>query len=103
MIRILASAALTACLAVPASADPWKDESGKGRERGGHDRGYGGGWDAPRGGYARGYGGGWDAPRRDRKIKYRTAEGCEVERKWKKGEYEHKVKCKDGGDRYGYR
>ena len=67
-----------------ASADPGKDESGKGR----------------RGGYERyGYGG-WDEPR-DRKVKLRTADGCEIERKWKKGEYEEKVKCKPG--RYGYR
>ncbi len=71
-----------------AAADPWKDESGKGK------RGYGG--------YERhGYGGGWDGPR-DRKVKMRTADGCEIERKWKKGGYEEKVKCK-GGPRYGYR
>jgi hypothetical protein len=69
-----------------AVADPWKDESGKGKWRGGY------------GGYER-YGG-WDGPR-DRKMKMRTADGCEVERKWKKGEYEEKVKCKPG--RYGYR
>ena len=31
----------------------------------------------------------------------RSADGCEVERKWKKGEYEEKVKCAPG--RYGYR
>jgi hypothetical protein len=74
-----------------AMADPWKDESGKGKRRGygGYER---------YGGY--GYGGGWDGPR-DRKMKLRTADGCEVERKWKKGEYEEKVKCKPG--RYGYR
>jgi hypothetical protein len=57
-----------------ASADPWKDES---RWRG--DNGWG------------------DS---DRKFKFRAAGGCEVERKWKKGEYEEKVKCKP--DRYGY-
>ena len=66
-------------------ADPWIDESGKGK-RGGH------------GGYER-YGGyvygGWDGPP-DRKMTVRTADGCEVERKWKKGEYEAKVKCKPG-------
>jgi hypothetical protein len=68
-----------------ALADPGKDESGKGR----------------RGGYERyGYGGDWDGPR-ERKIKVRTADGCEIERKWKKGEYEEKVKCKPS--RYGYR
>ena len=64
-----------------ALADPWKDESGKGKWRGG---GYGG--------YER-YGG-WHGPH-DRKIKMRSADGCEVERKWKKGEYEEKVKCKE--------
>jgi hypothetical protein len=46
------------------------------------------------------YDGGWDGPR-DRKMKALTADGCEIERKWKKGEYEEKVKCKPG--RYGYR
>ena len=70
-----------------ALADPWKDESGKGKWRGGYER---------HGGY--GYGGGWGE---DRKVKLLTADGCEVERKWKKGEYEEKVKCKPG--RYGYR
>jgi hypothetical protein len=35
-----------------------------------------------------------------RKLKLRTPDGCEVERKWKKGECEEKVKCKPG--RYGY-
>src|SRR5258705_13041878 len=60
-----------------ASADSWKDESGKGRWRGDY---------------------GWGDS--ERKFKYRTADGCEVERKWKKGEYDEKVKCKPG--RYGY-
>jgi hypothetical protein len=60
-----------------ASADPWKDESGKGRWRGGD--------------YGRG--------ELQRKFKFRSADGCEVERKWKKGEYEEKVKCKPS--RYG--
>jgi hypothetical protein len=71
-----------------AMADPRKDESGKGKWRGGYS------------GYERhgGYGRGWDD---DRKMKMRTADGCEVERKWKKGEYEEKVKCKPG--RYGSR
>jgi hypothetical protein len=57
-----------------------KDESGKGRWRGGHEQ-----YDDP-------YGRGWVG---ERKEKFRTADGCEVERKWKKGEYEEKVKCKD--------
>jgi hypothetical protein len=68
-----------------ASADSWKDESGKGRWRGDY---------------------GWGNSERkfdsERKFKYRTADGCEVERKWKKGEYEEKVKCKPGRYGYGY-
>ena len=60
----------------PAFADPWKDESGKGHWLGDY---------------------GWRDS--DRKFKFRTADGCEVERKWKKGEYEEKVKCKPS--RYG--
>ena len=63
-----------------ASADPGKDESGKGRWRGGDH--------------------GWSEP--ERKSKFRSADGCEVERKWKKGEYEEKVKCKPGRYGYGY-
>ena len=39
---------------------------------------------------------------RKRKFKFRGAGGCEVERKWKKGEYEEKVKCKPGRYGYGY-
>jgi hypothetical protein len=74
----LCAAALTLA-ASGASADPWKDESGKGRWRGGD-------YD-------------WSEP--ERKFKFRSGDGCEVERKWKKGEYEEKVKCKPG--RYGYR
>lgn len=50
---------------------PDKDESGKGRWRGGYDR------------YQDHYG-----YQDDRKVKFRTSDGCEVERKWKKGEYE---------------
>jgi hypothetical protein len=38
---------------------------------------------------------------RDRKIKLRSADGCEVGRKWKKGEYEENMVRKPG--RYGYR
>ncbi len=88
MLRIyMLAAAFTLACAGPAAADPWKDESGKGRWRGGYER--------------HGYGSDWDRPR-DRKMKYRTADGCEIERKWKKGGYEEKVKCK-GRPRYGYR
>ncbi len=74
MIRII-PLALALAASGPALADPWKDESRRGGWRG----------DA----YA------FEAPR-DRKVKFRTADGCEVERKWKKGEYEEKVKCKRG-------
>jgi hypothetical protein len=73
----IAAAALIA-FAGTASADPWKHESGRGHWRGDY---------------------GW--AEHGRKFKFRTADGCEVERKWKKGEYEEKVKCKPG--RYGYR
>jgi hypothetical protein len=62
-----------------ASADTWKDESGKGHWRGDY---------------------GWSEP--ERKFKFRTPDGCEVEREWKKGEYESKVKCKRGRHGYGY-
>ena len=80
-MKVLSIAALAVAVAVPqmATADPWKDESGKGRWRGG-DYGWG---------------------ESERKFKFRSPDGCEVERKWKKGEYEEKVKCKPG--RYGRR
>jgi hypothetical protein len=81
---ILITALATIGMSGASYADPDKDESGKGRWRGGYDR-YDG-----RYGYEE-----------DRKIKFRTSDGCEVERKWKKGEYEEKVKCKPA--RYGYR
>ncbi len=74
-----------ALAAGPVLADPWKDESGKGKWRGGYER-HGAYRDV-------------DAP--GRKTKYRTADGCVVEHKWKKGMVEDKVKCKPG--RYGYR
>jgi len=35
-------------------------------------------------------------------IQFFIRDGCEVERKWKKGEYESKVKCKPGRYGYGY-
>jgi hypothetical protein len=65
------SAAALIIFAGTASADPWKRGNGHWR---GDD--------------------GWAEPG-SRKFKFRTADGCEVERKWKKGEYEEKVKCKD--------
>ena len=68
-----------------ASADPWKDESGKGRWKGEHSREY--------------------------KQKYHSG-GCKVERKWgKHSDYKEETKCKGGrspmagygpyGDSYG--
>ena len=75
-----------------AIADPWKDESGKSREGGGYVR--------LDDGYGRDY-------RREGKVKYRAG-GCEIERKFKRGEYEEKIKCKpgrearDGYPAYGY-
>jgi len=79
---ILIAGVVAAGLTGPAYADPDKDESGKGR------------WRGERYGYDGRY-------EEDRKVKFFTRDGCEVERKWKKGEYEEKVKCKPG--RYGYR
>jgi hypothetical protein len=67
-----------------ASADPNKDESGKGRERGySYERGYG-----------------YDQPRRraSREFKEEYDDGrCKVERKLEKsGEYKEEVKCRSG-------
>jgi hypothetical protein len=70
-----------------ASADPDKDESGKGRWRGGYERSY----DGPR----RGYGYGYEHPRRERRaFKQEFDDGrCEVERKWERnGEYREERK-----------
>ncbi len=60
-----------------ASADRWKDESGKGRWKGEHSREY--------------------------KQEYRSG-GCKIERKWgKHGDYKEEVKCKGGrGPMVGY-
>ncbi|MDQ4061881.1 MAG: hypothetical protein M3145_12385 [Pseudomonadota bacterium] len=60
-----------------ASADPWKDESGKSRWKGEYSREY--------------------------KEEYHSG-GCKVERKWgKHGDYKQKVKCKGGrGPMVGY-
>jgi hypothetical protein len=59
-----------------ASADPWKDESGKGRWRGEYRDDY-------RRHYAREY-----------KEEFRRG-GCKIERKWERsGEYKEEVKCK---------
>jgi hypothetical protein len=77
-----------------ASADPWKDESGKGRWRG-YERSY----DYP----GRGYG--YERPRRERRaFKQDYDDGrCKHERKLERsGEYKEEVKCR-GGDRSSYR
>ncbi len=77
MIKMLPSIMTALLLATSgALADSWKDESGKRGWRGERMQEFS------------------DWRERDRKLKYRTADGCEVERKWKKGEYEEKVKCK---------
>jgi hypothetical protein len=67
-------------LTVPAAADPWRDESGKGRWRGDYREDYGGGY---RGYYAREY-----------KEEFRRGD-CKIERKWQRdGDYKEEIKCK---------
>ncbi len=67
-----------------ASADPGKDESGKGRWRGGYERSYEPGYERPR--------------RERRAFKEEYDDGrCKVERKLEKsGEYKEEVKCRNG-------
>jgi hypothetical protein len=69
----LALCAMTV-LAAPAMADPWKDESGKGRWRDGDRRAY----------------------NESREYKQEFRQGnCKIERKWERsGEYKEEVKCK---------
>jgi hypothetical protein len=63
-----------------ASADPWKDESGKGRWRGEYRDDYRGGYGGP---YAR-----------EDKEEFRRGD-CKIERKWERsGEYKEEIKCK---------
>jgi hypothetical protein len=97
-----------------ASADPWKDESGNGRWRGGYERddgypgrGYGYGREHrfdrdefPGRGY--GYYGG---RREQRAYKEEYYDGrCKVERKWERnGGYKEERKCREGYPAYGYR
>jgi hypothetical protein len=80
-----------------AFADPGKDESGKGRWRGGYERGYV---------YPdRGYGYGYERPSRERRaFKQEYDDGrCKYERKLERsGEYKEEVKCR-GGYRSRYR
>ena len=82
-----------------ASADPWKDESGKSRERGGYarfERDF------------RDYGDGYREERRERRAsKQEFWDGnCKVERKWDGDEYKEGRKCKgarrDAYPSYGY-
>lgn len=69
----LALVTIAACLALPAVADPYKDESGKGYYKG--DR--------------RGYKGG------EHKEKYWDG-NCKVERKWEKnGKYKEERECEE--------
>ena len=79
-VRIIAICAAT-MLGGPVLADPWKDESGKGRW--GHER--------------RGY----RAYNMDREYKQEYRQGnCKIERKWERnGEYKEERKCKSG---YGW-
>ena len=72
-LRDFACGFATVALSGAAYAGPDKDESGHGRWRGGY------GYDRYYDRY--GYGD-------DRKVKFRTPDGCEKERKWKKGQYE---------------
>ena len=81
-----------------AYADPGKDESGKGRWRGGYERSYG-----PEGRYGRGYEGrdprSWQRDARERRaFKQEYDDGtCKYERKLEKsGEYKEEVKCRSG-------
>lgn len=65
-----------AMVAGPALGDPWKDESGKGRER-----------------YQRGYYGSYNEAREYKQEFYRGP--CKIERKWERnGEYKEETKCK---------
>jgi len=74
--------ALLAGSAGAAAADPWKDESGKGRW-GGYERGDDGWRGERRGRHARG----------EYKEEYRMG-GCKIERKWERGGYKEETKCK---------
>lgn len=92
ILGITSAMAMTlAAWSLPALADPWKDESGKGRWRGGYERGDDWG--------ERGYG----RKRHSYKEEYRRG-GCKVERKWDGDEYKEEVKCKRGRGypAYGY-
>ncbi len=97
MLRFGASAAVAFGLLMgPASADPGKDESGKGRWKGETYRSY----DSPGGNRY-----GTERPRRERRaFKQEYDDGnCKVERKLEKsGEYKEEVKCRRAPS-YSYR
>ncbi len=93
---------LTICFALAASmgsamADPWKDESGKGRERGDYSRplnrdddNLGRGGSRQQGRYEG----------RERKEEYDDGR-CKIERKWSKdGEYKEERKCRGNSGAY---
>ena len=98
MLTLTAALVLGAGLATSAGADPGKDESGKGKWRGGYERSY------PGYGYDRG-------ERRERRaFKEEYDDGnCKYERKLEKsGEYKEEVKCRSVRPRrtsgaYGFR
>jgi hypothetical protein len=77
MKHLFAICGVVSLLISPAFADPWKDESGKGR------------WDA----YDRGYGRSYGSYDREYREFYRGP--CKIERKWERnGEYKEETKCK---------
>jgi hypothetical protein len=99
-MRIVGIAALALVIAASfdsASADPWKDESGHGRDRGEYSRHYDRhDWRGDRD---------WNRREgRERKVEYDDGR-CKVERKWgKHGEYKEERKCRGnyrGFDGYG--
>jgi hypothetical protein len=79
-------AVLAIGLAGSASADPWKDESGHGRGYRHYERHYDD-WRPRRHYYDPRY------ERRAYREEYRRG-GCKIERKWDRGGYKEKVKCK---------
>ena len=85
-----------------ASADPDKDESGKGRWRGGYERSYRYDWNHER---PRGRAYGYYGDRRERRpFKQEYDDGnCKYERKLEKsGEYKEEVKCRRAYPAYGH-
>ena len=87
-LRCLAFALLASGLTTGASADPWKDESGKYRERDRYSRHY-------EDRYFR-----YDDDRQYRRVRREVKEEfydgrCKVKRKWgKNGEYKEERKCR---------